>query len=96
MPIVGPSPESGIRLQIERPADGGPPWKYAGEVALPDSSFLVSATVEADGAIELSFTPVAPESLHERIRLILRAALKHAQAEGAAPARRIVRWRPEG
>jgi len=96
MPIVGPFPESGIRLDFERPAEGGPPWKYTGEVALPDSSFNVSAAVEADGAIELSFTPVAPESLHDRVRLLLRTAIKHARDEGRPPPRRITRWRPEG
>jgi hypothetical protein len=96
MPIVGPLPESGIRLECERPADGGPPWSYAGEVALPDSSFVLSAKVEADGAIELSFVPVAPEGLHERVRLLLRSAIKHARDEGRPPPRRIARWRPEG
>jgi hypothetical protein len=96
MPIVGPFPEAGIRLEVERPADGGPPWTYTGEVALPDSNFLVSATLKEDGGIELSFVPVAPESLHERVRLLLRTALKHAWDEGRAPPRRIARWRPEG
>ena len=96
MPIVGPFPEAGIRLEVERLTDGGPPWQYTGEVALPDSNFLVAATLNEDGGIELEFMPAAPESLHERVRLLLRTALKHASDEGRPPPRRIARWRPEG
>ena len=33
MSIVGERPESGMRLRIERPLAGGPPYRYAGELA---------------------------------------------------------------
>jgi hypothetical protein len=109
MPIVGPRPESGIRVDVERPlsTDGGPPWRYAGHVATPDASFALDATVGEDGSVEVSLPPEAPAGLDEKVRLLLRAAFKHAQGGAPPPGdagrdrprpppRRVVRWRPEG
>ena len=31
MSIVGDHPESGVRFVLERPYEGGPPWKYTGD-----------------------------------------------------------------
>jgi hypothetical protein len=103
MPIVGPRPESGVRVDVERPLQGGPPWRYAGHVATPDAAFAVEATLGEDGSADVSLPPEAPGGLDEKVRLLLRAAFKHAhgppgegQGERRPPPRRIVRWRPEG
>ena len=103
MPIVGPRPESGIRVDVERPLHGGPPWRYAGHVATPEASFALEATLGEDGSADVSLPTDAPDGLDEKVRLLLRAAFKHAQGlpgEGRdprrPPPRRIVRWRPEG
>jgi hypothetical protein len=110
MPIVGPRPESGVRIDVERPlsrarpqgaraqtsTEGGPPWHYTGHAATPDASFALEATLGEDGSAEVRLPPEAPAGLDEKVRLLLRAAFKHAQGEEMAPPRRIVRWRPEG
>jgi hypothetical protein len=96
MPIVGPRPESGVRVDAERPLGGGPPWHYAGHAATPDASFALDATLGEDGSVEVRLPPEAPAGLDEKVRLLLRAAFKHAQGEERPPPRRIVRWRPEG
>jgi hypothetical protein len=96
MPIVGPRPESGVRVDVERPLRGGPPWHYAGHAATPDASFALEVTLGEDGSVEVRLPPEAPAGLDEKVRLLLRAAFKHAQSEDRSPPRRIVRWRPEG
>lgn len=97
MPIVGPRPESGIRVDVERPlSPAGPPWHYTGHVATPEASHALEATLAEDGSADVSLPADAPAGLDEKVRLLLRAAFKHAQGEGRPPPRRIVRWRPEG
>jgi hypothetical protein len=102
--IVGDRPESGVRIALERPAHGGPPWSYAGEAVTPEARFALSAVIAADGtvAIELQLQPQlepqlrdAPAALVEKVRLLVRAAWKHAHEDGAPPPRRIVRWRAD-
>lgn len=100
MPIVGDRPESGVRIALERPREGGPPWAYAGAAHLPDESFPARATVHADGAVEVALDPAEggappPAELTEKVRLIVRAAYRQAQTDGEPPALRIVRWRGE-
>jgi outer membrane protein assembly factor BamD len=95
MGIVGDVPETGIRIEVERPRDGGPPWRYAGAVITPDARFALSATVSAEGEVAIELAPNAPEGLAQRARLLLRAAWKHARADDIAPPRRVVRWRAE-
>ncbi|MBV9945399.1 MAG: hypothetical protein JOZ69_00955 [Myxococcales bacterium] len=92
MSVVGPRPESGVRVEVER-SPGGPPWRYGGAITTPSARYLVSATVEEDGAVSVELPIEAPAALRERARLILRAAAKHAR--GSAPPRRIARWRAE-
>jgi hypothetical protein len=88
MGIVGDRPESGVRLELERPREGGPPWEYTGRAATPDGEYPVSATVSAAGDVEVQ----APPEVKTKVALILRAAWKHGDG---APPRKIVRWRGE-
>ncbi len=80
-----------MRIAIERPREGGPPWRYEGHAYTPDASVEVRVVVAEDGAVEVD----APPELAEKIRLIVRAAFKQAAADAEPPARRIVRWRGE-
>jgi hypothetical protein len=91
--IAGERPESGIRIAVERPRDGGPPWTYAGAVHAPDASHALTVVVAEDGAVTVDVEPGAPSDLAEKVRLLVRAAYRQAKADGEAPARRIVRWR---
>src|SRR5579871_2603895 len=104
MPIVGPLPETGLRITVERATDRdeGPPWRYAGHVATPIVEHALTAAIASDGTVEVRLEGVDPAvaglrgGLTERARLLLRAAWKHAHEEGAPPPRRIVRWRADG
>jgi hypothetical protein len=98
MGIVGDVPESGVRIAVERSRVGGPPWVYRGEAVTPASRHAIIATVsiEGDVGVELASGPPAadpPAGLEKRVRLMLRAAWKHASADGAPPPSRIARWR---
>jgi len=91
VPIAGDRPESGVRIAIERPRDGGPPWIYEGAVHTPEASAPIRVVVTEDGAVEVEGAP----DLSEKVRLIVRTAWKQAKSDGEPPARRIVRWRGE-
>lgn len=95
MPIIGDRPESGVRIAIERPRDGGPPWTYEGAAFLPDATFALRVVVSEDGSVKVDAPPDAPRDLAERTRLIVRAAFKQARTDGEPPAFRIVRWRAD-
>ncbi|HEY8041165.1 MAG TPA: hypothetical protein VIF15_15265 [Polyangiaceae bacterium] len=98
MGIVGGHPESGVRVDLQRPREGGPPWRYEGEAATPSARLQVAATVEADGRVAVQMATDAPEGLSEKVRLIVRAAWKHTHEHGQqqqAPPRRIARWRSD-
>jgi hypothetical protein len=96
--IIGERPETGVRIAIERPREGGPPWSYAGAAVLPDASYPLLVTVSAEGevGVELAVTAegvAAPADLAEKVRLIVRTVYRQAKADDEAPAWRIVRWR---
>ncbi len=97
MGIVGPRPESGVRIDLERPAAGGPPWRYDGTVATPTAEFSLRARVSVEGAVAIEESPdpdpALPAGVEQKAKLLLRAAWKHADADGTPPPRRIVRWR---
>jgi hypothetical protein len=95
MAIVGQHPETGVRLVVERPHAQGPPWRYAGEAATQNASFRLTARLDADGAVTIELQPGAPAGLADKVRLIVRAAWRHAGEDGAAPPRRLVRWRAD-
>ena len=91
MGIAGERPESGIRIAIERPRDGGPPWIYEGAVHEPNASHPLKVTVTEDGTVDVELA--AGEDLAEKVRLLVRTAYRQAKSDDEAPARRIVRWR---
>jgi hypothetical protein len=93
MSIVGSHPESGIRLVLEH--TGGPPWVYRGAAFTPSQRFVVRAVVDAKGAVRVEVDGAPPTDLPLRIRSMIRAVYKHAQADDprAGPPRRLQRWR---
>jgi len=97
MAIVGPRPESGVRIDLERAAAGGPPWRYDGKVTTPTAEFSLRARVSVEGAVAIEAppesVPALPAGVEQKAKLLLRAAWKHAEADGAPPPRRILRWR---
>jgi hypothetical protein len=96
VPIAGDRPESGVRIVIERPREGGPPWRYEGAAYLPDATFALRVVVADDGVVDVTIIREGGlPDLAEKVRLIVRAAYRQAHADGEPPARRIVRWRGE-
>jgi hypothetical protein len=94
MGIIGEHPESGVRIDVERPLLGGPPWRYEGEAVTPTGRHRIVVDVESDGTVHVRTGQADPPLPPEPVRLLMRAVWKHADAEGAAPPRRVVRWRP--
>jgi hypothetical protein len=102
MPIVGSSPESGVRIDVSRPREGGPPWRYEGLAVTSSETWAATATIAESGEVVVESGEAGaagasslPESIAERVRLLLRAAYKHAREDGQPPPRRIVRWRSD-
>ena len=102
MGIVGDKPETGLRIVLERRRDGGPPWTYEGSAFTPDGAHPLSATLAADGAVEVRLGDSASGELlgqgdlAEKVRLMVRTVYKQSKLDGErAPARKIVRWRGE-
>jgi hypothetical protein len=93
--IVGERPETGLRIEVERPAQGGPPWRYAGHVVTPEASHELVCVVQEDGTIGVELAEGAPAAYAEKARLLVRTAFRHAAEDGAPPPRRIVRWRAD-
>jgi hypothetical protein len=95
MSIIGSTPESGVRVDVTRPREGGPPWRYEGEAVTSTARFALAATVSAEGEVRVDLAPHAPEGIGDRVRLLMRAAYKHAREDAQPPPRHIVRWRAE-
>ena len=94
MSIVGERPESGMRLRIERPLEGGPPYLYAGEVATPEGAKPLHVVVDAQGEVTVRMEG-ADDAFLEKLRLMIRAAFRHAREDARPPPRRIQRWRKD-
>jgi hypothetical protein len=95
MSIIGSTPESGIRIDVSRAREGAPPWRYEGEAVTSTARFAVASTVTAEGDVVVELGADAPEGIGGRVRLLMRAAYRHAREDGQPPPRRIVRWRAE-
>jgi hypothetical protein len=87
-------PKTGLRFVLERTASG-PPWEYRGAVLSTAEEQSVTAVVRAEGEVDVS---MSDPDLAEKVRLLLRAAYKHAKKDSpaGAPPRKIVRWRAGG
>ena len=96
--ITGGLPESGFRVELERGAEG-PPFVYRGRLALPEAFYDLRVEVGTDKqvGVTLALPEAHPEagSLPEKIRLLVRTVVRQTEESGAAPARKIVRWRGE-
>jgi hypothetical protein len=93
MGIVGPRPETGARIELTRPARGGPPWRYDGNIATLEAQFGLTAVLAEGGEVTVEAASPLPDGVAQKTKLMLRAAWKHAREEGIAPPRRILRWR---
>jgi hypothetical protein len=90
-----------VRIAVERPREGGPPWAYCGTAALPEAVFPVEVSVSAEGEVGVVLGlsqgggAAPPPDLAEKIRLIVRTAYRQAKSDDEAPAFRVVRWRAD-
>lgn len=86
-----------MRIVLDRPRDGGPPWRYEGAVLTPTQRFGVTAVVAAGGEVSVELEGDPPRDLPLRVKTMIRAAHKHARDEAATapppPPRQIHRWR---
>ncbi|MGD0679607.1 MAG: hypothetical protein ABSC94_29820 [Polyangiaceae bacterium] len=94
MGVVGQHPETGLRVEMDRP-EMAAPWEYHGEAVTPSARWPLLVTVSAEGLVTVVLSTEAPAGLSERVRLLMRAAWKHGKDEGQPPPRRIVRWRAD-
>lgn len=95
MTIVGQRPEGGVRIELERAAEGAAPWNYRGHAVTPLARFPLHVVLSQRGDVQVDLPPDAPNALATRVRLMMRALWRHARDEGAPPARRLMRWRPD-
>jgi hypothetical protein len=94
MGIVGDHPEGGVRFELIRgPKQEGGVWVYEGTARTSDAEHPIRATVAADGTVALGDAEALPKELAQRLTMLLRTVWKHASQEGAAPPRRVQRWR---
>jgi hypothetical protein len=82
-----------VRVVAERPATGGPPWRYQGDTTALGSRFDLVVMLDANGSVDVALSPDPPPGLADRIKLLVRAAWRHARTENVPPPRRIARWR---
>jgi hypothetical protein len=95
MTIAGHDLETGVRVVLERPGSGGPPWRYEGEAVTQEARFRVAAVVDGAGAVAVEVPMDAPATLAAKVRLIVRTAWRHASDGETDPPRRLARWRAD-
>jgi hypothetical protein len=95
MAIVGHHPESGVRVVLERPRAEGPPWRYEGRASTQADSFPLVATLDTQGTVAVDLPTEAPTGLADKVRLIVRAAWRHAVEDQSPPPQRLSRWRAD-
>jgi len=84
VPIAKGPPETGLRVTLDRTSTA--PLVYEGTLETPTRAFAIR--VEGDAVVGCE------PDLAEKVRLIVRAALRHADADGRPAPPRITRWRP--
>jgi hypothetical protein len=96
MGIVGDHPEGGIRFDLERVTEVAP-WVYAGSAFTRDAEHRLRASVDLDGAVVVEDEAKLPKEVVQRAKMLLRTAYRHGahgpDSSGAAPPRRLHRWR---
>jgi len=92
MAIIGERPESGMRLDIARPRGVAAPFRYEGSMTTPNDKTPLVASIDAAGEVEVTGAGLDEDTI-EKVRLLIRAACKHARTEDRPPPLRIQRWR---
>lgn len=57
MSVYSGRPSSGVRITVERPREGGPPWVYEGSAEFRAHSLSVRAIVSANGDVDVVVDP---------------------------------------
>ncbi len=87
-------PTAGVRVVVERAEDDGEAaFLYRGFVHLPDRDHALEVRLERPGGAATAKVEGGDAKLEAQAAALVRAATKSAIAEGAAPPRKIVRWR---
>jgi hypothetical protein len=88
-------PESGFRIEVERPTDDrGPPWRYEGVAVTPSGEYEVAVVVEDDGTVRVEAS-AAPSRMTLGVAAAVRTVCRHSVEPGEEPPQRIVRWQSE-
>ena len=87
MGIVRTVPRRAASASTPRAAAEGPALGYEGEAVDAGRAVSAEVAVSADGEVSVVELPTsAPDGLAERVRLLVRAAYKHAREDGQPPA----------
>jgi len=90
---VSSRPGSMRRIEIAPTQAFTPPYRYEGFAFTPKEKHRLVVDVLADGTVDVGGD--APDDLQDKARLLMRMFVRHAESEGTAPPRRILRWRPD-
>jgi hypothetical protein len=81
-------PETGLRIEVERQCEDGPPWCYHGRAVTRDGAYGLSAVVSEDGRVSVEVSSDTPTQLALRVIRVVKTAC-------AGLPERIVQWRGE-
>jgi hypothetical protein len=95
MSISEGNPDSGLRvvLTLEGAASPNGHARYVGEARTKSEQRALVVSVGDGDAVAVEIEG-GNEDLAERVRLLVRAAVRHARADGRPLPRSIQRWRP--
>ena len=84
---------SGVRVELSRTSEAEARLVYKGIVTAGSQSRHHACVLVGDDAmVSVELTP-GDVALAERVRLIVRTAVKHSMLDGLLPPRKINRWR---
>jgi hypothetical protein len=84
MAIAKGRPETGFRIALERATEE--PLVYEGTLQTPEGEHAIR--IEGDIVVGCD------ADVADKIRLLVRTAIRHAESDGRRPPLRITRWRP--
>ena len=90
---VASRPASVRRIEIAPTQAYAPPYRYEGFAFTAKEKHRLVVDVLADGTVDIGGD--APDDIQDKTRLLMRMFVRHAESEGTAPPRRILRWRPD-